>query len=117
MSVKKIAYAAGVSLAAVAISAATALPAQAAGQINICRDINYGGGCLTTSSNVADSTRQLGLFWQDSISSLRNWSGANICFYEHPGYTGAVMWVGRGANVANTHYYGMGDRISSWRPC
>ncbi|MET9111176.1 peptidase inhibitor family I36 protein [Streptomyces zhihengii] len=116
MSLKKLAYAAGVSLAAVAISGATAFPAQAAGQINICVNINYGGGCLTTSSNVADSTR-LGLFWRDSISSLRNWSGADICFYEHAGYTGAVMWVGKGVEVANTHNYGMGDTISSWRPC
>ncbi|MET9110596.1 peptidase inhibitor family I36 protein [Streptomyces zhihengii] len=77
---------------------------------------HFGGGCATTV-NLYNNGSMISPEWNDSISSLRNHSGGNLCFYEHAGFAGDVINVGNGASVANLHTYSMGDKITSWRPC
>lgn len=122
----------GTTVAAVAMSTAGTTTAHASERsttqdvpgLSICTDAYFSNPQYYCHMNmgwaqwdVRDAANQIGWQWQDSISSIRNLTGRNMCFYEHNGYSGDYFMVRAGYEVANLAGTKFNDAISSWRPC
>ncbi|RPK33554.1 peptidase inhibitor family I36 protein [Streptomyces sp. ADI93-02] len=97
--------------------AGAAQPGTAASGISICKDAG-GKNCTTRqATTVWDLAVAVGSSWQDSISSIGNNSGYNICFYEHNNHQGRSFIVPNGQGVNDLSTIGFNDSVSSWKPC
>jgi hypothetical protein len=128
---KKTLTALGVSVAAVAMSAAATGTAaasesraeRAATGLTVCVDAYFSNpswNCkqnMTNRNNVYDVLKQIAPSFQDSISSVRNLTGRDLCFYEHNNYQGLSFRIPNGQEVGNLAGTRFQDAISSWHEC
>ncbi|MEW1762535.1 peptidase inhibitor family I36 protein, partial [Streptomyces cyaneofuscatus] len=70
---------------------------------------------MTGRDTIYDVLKQIGPQWQDSISSIRNNTGKNLCFWEHNNYQGASFRLNNGYEWGDMGSWN--DRVSSWKPC
>ncbi|MFJ5265874.1 peptidase inhibitor family I36 protein [Streptomyces sp. NPDC088387] len=109
----------GAATLATSAGLGAAAPASAAAsdcngyQLCLFTDANYGGTLIRWNYLPAGGTLPSD---HDSVSSIVNNSGSNICFYEHPGYGGLKFTVGPWQKWATVPDW-INDKISSLTPC
>ncbi|MFH8224387.1 hypothetical protein ACH4C2_35145 [Streptomyces sp. NPDC018057] len=116
----------GVIAAAVVAGAATLIsggPASASAQgslsgLTACKNI-YFDECHTFLDAI-DDLGHTGSGFQDSISSIKNYTGHRVCFYMDNKFKGDYLWLDSGYEISNllaTQYSRFNDNISSIKAC
>ncbi|MER6169579.1 hypothetical protein [Streptomyces violaceorubidus] len=112
--------AATLASAAVLVSGGTA-SASAQGSLSgltACKN-NYFNDCRGFLDAIDDlGNAESGM--QDSISSIKNYTGHRVCFYMDNKYRGDYLWLDSGNEIPNllaTQYSRFNDNISSIKAC
>ncbi|WP_329537181.1 peptidase inhibitor family I36 protein (plasmid) [Streptomyces sp. NBC_01450] len=123
LALGRTAVALGVTAAALTTTLGVGGSADAAtGYLRLCLDINAGrcSDFTAVSDNfyVKDPVNTYGNHtWQDSISSLYNYSTRNVCFYTDNNFQGSSITLPPGYRIDDVSYWNMNDAISSWKSC
>ncbi|MEV7994836.1 hypothetical protein AB0O67_23870 [Streptomyces sp. NPDC086077] len=120
-----------ISVAALGLASTTAgvaaaaenTAAKASTGLSICVDAyfaNQSWGChmnMQQREYIYDVANQIGPGFQDAISSIRNTTGRDLCFWEHNNHQGDYFKIRAGYEVANLAGSKFNDAVSSWKPC
>ncbi|MFJ2649905.1 hypothetical protein ACIO1C_24685 [Streptomyces sp. NPDC087420] len=103
--------------------AASAAPA-ASGWLTICRDAQFQGctsiGSAFRESNLREENNEVGLGFQDSISSIRNDTGKKMCFFVDSNFRGAMLPLAPHTEINDLSQFNLQafqDSITSFGPC
>lgn len=116
---KKVMAGAGMALAAGSLIASAAVPASAApaaNSVKACQNYNLGGACTYLYYPEPDMGSTLDGNFQDSISSISNYTGNTWCFWTDNNYQG-IEGVFQNNYTWNTLSYPYNDSISSGKSC